>query len=263
VAVVALLSLMQTVSAQSGSRLDDRLLILFTKKIAAKAEKLDIKLQSGDHITVPAEDVNNHATETVRAALRSQSSSLPLPPPERVVVVNVATLPNADDHGRVLVTLVSGATFHCRADDIRPDPRLTFLRTILAEEISKQAALRAAPPGGAPGSFGPSFQFDTKGADFGEWQRSFVAQLRHNWMVPYAVANLHGHVVMSFTVHRDGAITDITVVQPSEVELFTKSAVNALEGSNPTVPLPQEYPDEKMVISVTFYFNEKPAIEWR
>lgn len=28
--------------------------------------------------------------------------------------------------------------------------------------------------------------------------------------------------------------------------------------SSPTVPLPAEYPDEKMVMTVIFYYNENP-----
>lgn len=267
--IIVLLWLMGTGSAESTSPQPsgNRLLIVSAKKISEHGQKLDIKLQSGDHVEVPAQDVNAHATETVRAALRSQSPSLHLTPPERVVVVNVASLTNADDHGRLTLTLPSGATVHCRADDVRPDPQLTFLRTILTEEIYKAASTPARqapaplPQTGVPPTdhpFGPSFEFDTKGVDFDSWTRRFVAQVRQNWLVPYAAMTLHGHTALRFTVHRDGAITDVTVIQPSEVEAFTKGAVNAIKGSNPTVPLPQEYPDESMVMTVVFYYNEPP-----
>ena len=109
------------------------------------------------------------------------------------------------------------------------------------------------------GDFGPSIQFDTKGVDFGPWLRRFVAQIRRNWFVPYAAMSLRGHVVLSFKVHRDGSITDLQVLQPSSIDAFTKSAFNAIKLTNPTVPLPLEFPDENAPFIVTFYFNETPS----
>ncbi len=108
------------------------------------------------------------------------------------------------------------------------------------------------------GDLGPSIQFDTKGVDFGPWMRRFIAQIRRNWFVPYAAMSLHGHVVLSFNVHRDGTISDLQVMQPSTIDAFTKSAFNAVQLSNPTVPFPAEFPDEQGRFIVTFYFNEQP-----
>ena len=108
------------------------------------------------------------------------------------------------------------------------------------------------------GDFGPSIQFDTKGVEFGPWLRRFVAQIRRNWFVPYAAMSLRGHVVLSFKVHKDGTITDLQIMKPSAIDAFTKSAFNAIRSSNPTVPLPLEFPDENAPFIVTFYFNETP-----
>jgi len=108
------------------------------------------------------------------------------------------------------------------------------------------------------GELGPSIQFDTKGVDFGPWLRRFIAQIRRNWFVPYAAMSLRGHVVLSFKVHRDGSITDLHVMKPSAIDAFTKSSFNAIKLSNPTVPLPLEFPDENAPFVVTFYFNETP-----
>lgn len=108
------------------------------------------------------------------------------------------------------------------------------------------------------GDFGPSIQFDTKGVEFGPWLRRFIAQIRRNWFVPYAAMSLRGHVVLSFKVHKDGSITDLQVLKPSAIDAFTKSSFNAIKLSNPTVPLPIEFPDENAPFVVTFYFNETP-----
>jgi TonB family protein len=113
-------------------------------------------------------------------------------------------------------------------------------------------------PQGGDGSFGPSIQFDTKGVEFGPWIRRFIAQVKRNWFFPYAAMTFKGHVVLTFNVHRDGSITDLTVVQPSSIEAFTQSAFNAMLASNPTQPLPPEYPTDTAFFTVTFYFNENP-----
>ena len=104
----------------------------------------------------------------------------------------------------------------------------------------------------------PFIQFDSKGADFGPWLRRFVAQVYRNWFMPYAIMSMHGNVVLTFNVHRDGSITDLDVMRPSRVRAFTNSAFNAISTSNPTYPLPDDYPDDTCFFTVTFYFNETP-----
>lgn len=105
--------------------------------------------------------------------------------------------------------------------------------------------------------FGP-LQFDTKGVEFGPWIRRFISQVRRNWFVPMAAQTMRGRVVITFNVHRNGALTDVTVIRPSEIESFNISAVNALRASNPTTPLPPEYPEDKAFFTVTFFYNENP-----
>jgi TonB family protein len=107
-------------------------------------------------------------------------------------------------------------------------------------------------------NLGP-LQFDTKGVEFGPWIRRFVAQVRRNWFVPMAAMSLRGHVVLTFYVHRNGALTDVEIVKPSAIESFNIAARNALLASNPTQPLPPEYPDDKAFFTVTFYYNESPG----
>jgi TonB family protein len=106
-------------------------------------------------------------------------------------------------------------------------------------------------------NLGP-LQFDTKGVEFGPWIRRFVAQVRRNWFVPMAAMSLRGRVVLTFYVHRNGALTDVQIIQPSSVDSFNIAARNALLASNPTEPLPPEYPDDRAFFTVTFYYNESP-----
>src|SRR6478736_10052221 len=112
--------------------------------------------------------------------------------------------------------------------------------------------------GGGGGQFGPEIQFDTKGVEFGPWIRRFIAQVKRNWFIPYAAMSMKGQVVIQFNVHKDGSITDLQVVGPSGVDAFNNAAFGALSGSNPTQPLPPEYPDSKAFFTVTFFYNETP-----
>jgi TonB family protein len=105
---------------------------------------------------------------------------------------------------------------------------------------------------------GAAIQFDTKGVDFGPWLARFVAQVKRNWFIPLAAMSMRGHVILTFNIHRDGSITDLQVAKPSSVDAFTHAAVNAIRGSNPTQPLPAEYPDDQAFFTVTFYYNEGP-----
>lgn len=106
-------------------------------------------------------------------------------------------------------------------------------------------------------------QFDSKGVEFGPWLRRFIAQVKRNWFVPSAAMMLHGHVVITFNVAKGGAISDIEVRGPSDVESFNRAAVNALLSSNPTQPLPPEYPTDHVFFTVTFLYNEEPPANYR
>ena len=102
----------------------------------------------------------------------------------------------------------------------------------------------------------PDIQFDSKGVEFGPWVRRFLNQVRRNWYIPQAAMILSGRVSIQFNVWRDGRITDLQVVRPSDVDPFNSAAFNALVLSDPTLALPTEFPDEKIAITITFHYNE-------
>ena len=87
--------------------------------------------------------------------------------------------------------------------------------------------------GGGGGQFGPEIQFDTKGVEFGPWIRRFIAQVKRNWIIPYAAMSMKGHVVITFNVHKDGSITDLSVAGPCPIDAFNSAAFGALSASNP------------------------------
>ena len=101
----------------------------------------------------------------------------------------------------------------------------------------------------------PDIQFDSKGVEFGPWLRRFVAEVKRNWFIPQSAMALSGKVVIQFFVLRNGTITDLKIVGPSSIEAYNVSAFNALKRSNPTQPLPPEYPDDRAFFTVTFHYE--------
>ena len=73
-----------------------------------------------------------------------------------------------------------------------------------------------------------------------------------------AAMSMTGHVVVTFNVHKDGSITDLAVAGASPIQAFNNAAYGALSASNPTQPLPPEYPSDKAFFTVTFFYNENP-----
>ena len=57
--------------------------------------------------------------------------------------------------------------------------------------------------------------------------------MKRNWFIPYAAMSMKGHVVITFNVHKDGSITDLTVVGPSAVDAFNNAAFGALSALEP------------------------------
>ena len=141
------------------------------------------------------------------------------------------------------------------APQTRPSGSLGEALRNLQQYVQKQTFDN---PQGGQNQPGAAIQFDTKGVEFGPWLRRFVAQVRRNWFIPQAAMTFHGHVVLQFNIHRDGTITDVAVVQPSDISGFNSAAVGAITGSSPTEPLPPEYPSDKALFTVTFYYNEDP-----
>jgi TonB family protein len=98
-------------------------------------------------------------------------------------------------------------------------------------------------------------QFDSMGVDFGPWLRRFKAQVERNWILPQAAVGAREHsVVIQFSVLTNGTIIDLRVVQPAGLEPLTTAALNALKLSNPTAPLPTDYPSDRVLITVTFRY---------
>ncbi len=186
----------------------------------------------------------------------------PLTPPTPPAPQNQARATNPGEVPDAL-RLPSGETSPSnRRDPESGRPAATSPLSQALKNLSRYAEQAAYdnPNGGATSNLG-GIQFDSKGVEFGPWIRRFIAQVKRNWFVPYAAMSLKGHVVITFNVHKNGALTDLTVIGPSSVDSFNNAAFNALATSNPTEPLPVEYPSDQAFFTITFYYNEPPPTQ--
>jgi len=231
-----------------------------TPKVSPRAELSDLDRRAQ---TVERAERPTNSMPFARGNSPERMEATPSKTPPRPSVPDPAQR-NDGENGRPPVTLPDATSVPERPAELtRPvEPRGPAVG-VIADAIRN---VRKYTPqesfgnlrGGDDQNYGESIQFDSKGVEFGPWLARFVAQVRSNWMIPQAAMSMRGHVAITFVVHKDGRITDVIVAKPSAVNAFTLSGRNAILTSNPTIPLPREYPDDRMPITVTFFFNEQP-----
>jgi TonB family protein len=100
--------------------------------------------------------------------------------------------------------------------------------------------------------------FETQWFDWGDYAESMVSKIRINWygiMPDLIKTGLKGVVTIRFTIHRDGHITDITILKSSGVPPYDNAAQKALEASSPLKALPADFPKDSERVTAMFYYN--------
>ena len=119
--------------------------------------------------------------------------------------------------------------------------------------------LSRAGGGGEKGFFeqGP-LSFETQWFDWGDYAQGMVSRIRVNWYagMPQLIrTGMKGRVVIRFTIHRDGTITDVTILEESGVPPYDYAAKKAIEQSSPLNPLPKNFPNATERVTCAFYYN--------
>lgn len=136
-------------------------------------------------------------------------------------------------------------------------------------EAGKVASLGAGHQGmdlsGAGGDKGFAesgpLSFETQWYDWGPYAASMVSRIRVNWyanMPPLIRTGLKGVVTIRFTIHRDGRISDVTILNSSTIPPYDFAAKHAIELSTPLNPLPKDFPNETEHVTCMFFYNEEP-----
>ena len=136
------------------------------------------------------------------------------------------------------------------------------------KEVSKIASLGGGDgldlgqiTGGEKGTAeaGP-LSFETQWYDWGVYAQHMVSRIRVNWyanMPPIIRTGLAGVVTVRFTIHRDGRISDVTVLNSSTVPPYDFAAKKAIEISSPLNPLPKDFPNSTERVTAMFYYNKR------
>jgi len=104
--------------------------------------------------------------------------------------------------------------------------------------------------------------FETQWYDWGEYAESMVGKIRVHWYeempMPLLQTGLKGVVTIRFTIHRDGSITDVTIITSSGIAPYDHAAKKAIELASPLKPLPADFPKETEHVTAMFYYNSEP-----
>lgn len=117
--------------------------------------------------------------------------------------------------------------------------------------------------GGDKGSAeaGP-LSFETQWYDWGEYAESMVGKIRVHWYeempMPLLQTGLKGVVTIRFMIHRDGTISDVTIITSSGIAPYDHAAKKAIELASPLKPLPADFPKETEHVTAMFYYNSEP-----
>jgi TonB family protein len=111
-------------------------------------------------------------------------------------------------------------------------------------------------PGGSGGGGGSGFLDDASFA-YGWYLSNMSSILGRNWARPIKPdLDRTLRAVVHFRVLKDGTLADIDLEQPSGDPTLDRSALRAVQDSNPLPPLPYQYGKDSL--GVHFFFDLKP-----
>ena len=128
-----------------------------------------------------------------------------------------------------------------------------------------QQGLDLGNPGGDKGfAENGQLSFETQWYDWGAYAQSMVSRIRVNWyanMPDLIRTGMKGVVTIRFTIQRNGAITDVTILNGSGVPPYDFAAKKAIELSSPLNPLPADFPNKSERVTCMFYYNLEPPVK--
>lgn len=140
-------------------------------------------------------------------------------------------------------------------------------------------ASKPAPPAGMPGlPFADEKNLDRLAKVFSDSERkpkdaislntddlkyfSYLLKVKNKieyiWKYPSTASErgMEGDLLLTFTIHRDGRVSDVLVASSSGFDLLDRAAAAAVQSASPFPPLPDSWNEEQITITGHFlYFN--------
>ena len=111
------------------------------------------------------------------------------------------------------------------------------------------------------GTYG-TMSFDTQDFPWGDYARILHAKVLSNWLdrIPLAARNgVRGYACLRFVIERDGSISEIEEIRPSQIPPFTRAASGAIRATDDLPPLPEHFPRDSEGVTYCFFYNMYPA----
>jgi TonB family protein len=89
------------------------------------------------------------------------------------------------------------------------------------------------------------------------WVKQVVDKIRNSWRPPPIEESIAiGEVKILFIVGKKGNLIDLKILEPSDFPIFDQTATAAIRSSAPFLPLPPDFPDQKLEAHLIFEFHE-------
>lgn len=116
---------------------------------------------------------------------------------------------------------------------------------------------RSASPGSnaeLPGDI----SLNTTAWDWAPWLGEFRRKLLANWSAPigYRLGMTHGFTVMRLTINPDGTLEQLDVLDERGHEALKRSSLDAVGRTRPFQPLPVDFPEEHLILTLTLSYPE-------
>jgi len=104
-----------------------------------------------------------------------------------------------------------------------------------------------------------NFESDALGVNLQDYATLIKELIRQRWEIPSNLRDYQGSVTVTFTIHKDGKVTDSRILLSSGNQSLDLTALGALWffSSNPLPPLPAAFTLDHLGARVVFQYNER------
>lgn len=237
------------------------------------------KKLSSAPLNAPFSDANRKAsmpepTGTTATKRPGEGNTVWTPPPQRA---SAASRPSpATAAAQQAAQQAATQQEQAQQSSSQSSSSFAFRKPVEAAAVDWRNAIKQVGQSGSPGSgargmdlggagggeqgfaeSGP-LSFETQWYDWGDYAASMVSRIRVNWYgnMPQQIRyGLKGVVTIRFTIHRDGHLTDVTILNSSGIPPYDAAAKLAIELSSPLRPLPKDFPNDTERVTCMFYYN--------
>ena len=105
---------------------------------------------------------------------------------------------------------------------------------------------------------GSDFRLNTYNWNWAPYLKELKKRIESNLYPPPAfyLGLARGRTFLQFKIQQDGSMTDFKLITYTGHESLKNTSVNAIEGSVPFLPLPSDFPEDFLEITVGFFYNE-------